>query len=157
MLSEYTLLKKNMNTYTNTKINNIDSDNEVDKAIIEETNMLLAGLEKDIIALSEISLIINENIVIDGEKLNDIEENVIETDTTLSETIPLLKEVIEIKEQINNKYTILAVIGGTIIGGGIGSIGFAFGVVPGVIGLSLGTGGGGGIAYVVDKIKTKFF
>lgn len=157
MLSEYTLLKKNVTTYTKIKNNNLDSNNEVDKAIIKETNMLLADLEKDMIALSEISLIINENIVADGEKLNKIEENVIEINDILSETLPILEEVIEIKDQINNKYTIIAVIGGTIIGGGLGGIGFAFGAVPGIIGLGLGASSGGGIAYVVNKIKNKFF
>jgi len=152
MYSEYALLKKNLSFNKNTYI--ID---DVDKAIIDETNMLLEYLEKDMVALSEITLIINENIMIDKEKLDKIEENVIEIDNTISETIPILEKVIEIKEQIDDKYKIIKIVGGAIIGGGLcGGIGFVFGIIPGIVGLGLGTSSGVGAIFAADKIKEKF-
>lgn len=153
MYSEYALLKKNVALAFN-KSNYIIDD--VDKAIIDETNMLLEYLEKDMVALSEITLIINQNIVIDQEKLDKIEENVTEIDNTISETIPILEDVIEIKEQIDDKYKIIKIVGGAIIGGGLcGGIGFVFGIVPGIIGFGLGTGSGVGAIFAAQKIKEK--
>jgi len=153
MYSEYALLKKNLSFNKNTYI--ID---DVDKAIIDETNMLLEYLEKDMVALSEITLIINENIMIDKEKLDKIEENVIEIDNTISETIPILEKVIEIKEQIDDKYKIIKIVGGAIIGGGLcGGIGFVFGIIPGIVGIGLGTSSGVGAIFAAEKIKDKLF
>ena len=109
-------------------------------------------------ALFEISLIINEHIVGDEEKLDEIEKNVIEIDNTISETIPILEEVIEIKEQIDDKYKIIKIVGGAIIGGGLcGGVGFIFGIIPGIVGIGLGSGSGVGVAYAAQIIKDKLF
>lgn len=143
MLSEFVVIKNNVTHFPTKNL----VDDSVDNAIIEETNMLLENLQQDMLALSEIHLIINENIVLDGEKLDKIEENVIEVDKTIEETLPLLEEVIELKDN----YTFAKIAGGVVVGGTLcGGVGVIFGVVPGIIGLGLGGGGGGVIAYVVN-------
>jgi hypothetical protein len=132
MHCEYILFKKNV-------------INEVDKAIIDETNKLLEELEKDMIILRDITLIINEKAVEHGEVLNKVEKNVVEADNNISEAVPILEDT------VHDKYEIIKMVGGGIIGGLVGAGGFALGIIPGFIGVGLGAGGGVGAVCAVEK------
>ena len=139
---------------------NIDESNEmniinqlqsidVDKAIIEETNLKLEELQKDFVDLCDALKMLNGLALIDEEKLEEIEENVIQTDTIISDTLPILEQAIELKEDADNMYTTFKVVGGVMIGGIVcGGIGAIFGIVPAIIGVGIGSGSGGAVGYL---------
>ena len=136
------------------KTMNYDSSNmDVDQAIIKETNTKLLEIERDFNDLCDAVKIMNELIGLDQEKLDYAESNLVEVDNTILETLPILEEAYELKNKMKNKYLTVKIISGATIGGiVIGSIGSVFGIIPGIIGLSVGTGSGGLIGYL-----TKFF
>lgn len=126
------------------KQNNVKT---VDEEIIEETNFLLFELQQDIIAINEVTLIINEHLVIDGEKLDKIEHNIMETNNTISEIIPLLEDI----NKSNDTFNTLTIIGGSIVGGALcGGIGAIFGVVHAVVGIGVGLSGGATVGYLTN-------
>ena len=126
---------------------------DVDQAIIEETNLKMKELEQDFADLCDAMKIMNELVLLDEEKLEEIEQNVITTDSVILETIPILEQALELKEELDNKYVTLKVIGGVIVGGLLfGGVGSIFGIIPAVVGAGVGGGGGGIVGYL-----TKFF
>jgi len=151
----------NMNDTLNSNWNNLKQIQstqciqgiDVDQAIVEETNLKMKELEQDFADLCDAMKIMNELVLLDEEKLEEIEQNVITTDTTILETIPILEQALELKEEIDNKYIAIKVIGGVLAGGFLfGGIGAIFGIIPAVVGAGVGGGGGGIVGYL-----TKFF
>ncbi len=113
--------------------------------IIEETNILLENLKDDMIAINDISLIINESIIIDTENLNIIEINIESTNNNLNDSINLLKKI-----NVKN------IIGGVVVCGGICSgIGLCVGIGPAIIGFGIGSGTGFIIGYYSESLFNK--
>lgn len=118
--------------------------NPTNDRIIEETNILLENMKDDMIAINEISLIINEYLIPDTESLNIIETNIESTNNNIN----ILKEP--------NEINIKNIIGGVVMCSGICSgIGLCIGIVPAIIGFGIGSGTGFIIGYYSESLFNK--
>jgi rRNA maturation endonuclease Nob1 len=125
-----------------------------DEEIIKETNKQLKEIEQELAGLKELMESMNEMIVLDGEKLDQAEENVVNADQTIEETLPILETTIKEIKEIENKYTVLRVVGGAVVGGVLfGGVGSVFGIIPGLVCTIVGTGGGTAAGYLSKFIK----
>lgn len=128
---------------------NINQKMDIDQAIIQETNSKLIKLKQDIIDLRDTMTMMNEFISLDGEKMDIAEENLVFIDDTILETMPILEEIIELKEEVTNKYLSIKMIGGATTGGILfGAVGSFFGIIPAIVGVGIGIGGGGAVGYL---------
>ena len=122
----------------------------VDEEIIKETNDQLDKIKRELIELQELMVSVNELIVLDGEKLDQAEENIIVADELITDTIPILEEI----KEINNNYDTIKTVGGALLGGVVlGGVGSIFGIIPGVVCVGIGTGGGAIAGYLSKFIK----
>jgi hypothetical protein len=113
--------------------------------IIEETNILLENLKDDMIAINDISLIINESIITDTENLNIIETNIESANNDLNDSINILKKI-----------NVTNIIGGVVVCSSICSgIGLCVGIVPAIIGFGIGSSTGFIIGYYSESLFNK--
>lgn len=125
---------------------------DVDNEIIKETNSELNKINNDVKDLYEMINTLNELTINDQEKLDNVEINLNITENNITDTLPILEEVIELKESGDNKYTMARVLTGSLIGSLICTpIGALFGLVPSIIGLTIGFGTGAASGYFIDK------
>jgi t-SNARE complex subunit (syntaxin) len=122
-----------------------------DQALIEETNMGVKLLEKDLADLMA-SMRIYRNLVADqGEGLNQVEDVLQEVEANIEQGTATLEHV-EAHIQGERKEGLFATIGG-ISGGGIGALGFIFSPLVGVVTMVISSGLGAGIGFIIGKVK----
>ncbi len=92
---------------------------DVERAIIEETNRDVLALERDLRDLQEISGMLAEHIVQDGEKLDVAEQQVESTEAQAVETVAILKEAEKLNSQ--NMFLSLFLTGGVPASAGVGA------------------------------------
>lgn len=125
-----------------------DQFNEIAIDYCVSPNMKI--MEKDLLELEEIFKLSYELVLIDNENIDHVEEEVKETNNNIEVADENIVEAKIIKNSSNG----IKIIGGIAIGGILcGGVGAIFGIVPGIIGMSIGGGLGGGTLYFVDKIK----
>ena len=103
------------------------------------------------ISLKETFNIINEFIILDQPKIDKIEENILTANDFINDGNVI---IIDTKEKNKNNYKILKIIGGATIGGiCLGGISSIFGIIPGIIGASLGSSTTGLAIGIYNKFK----
>ena len=128
----------------------LDLDN-VEKRIIKERNNEIKNLEKDLIDLHDSMTILSTMLNEQGEELNIAEINVENTVITTNEAVIILENIPDKQTTLvkNLKIVGAATVGGVLLGG-IGSI---FGIIPALIGVGVGTSGGGIVGYISNLFK----
>lgn len=126
-------------------------DDKTTDQIIEERNKEIKSLEQDIIALNDSMIILATLLNEQGDELKIAEMNVEQSEITMIETVAILENIPDKKDTVINTVKVISgiVIGGTIVG----SIGSIFGILPAIIGVGLGSGTGGIVAYISNLLK----
>lgn len=134
----------------NLLLHDIDSIKEMDGnyvnlKIIEETNEELQKLTEDLLILKEIMTEMSKHVVVQGEIIETIEENVNKSDVIIEETVENLENIKKTVRRLRNKkiLVITAAVSGAIVGGAVlGGVGLLFGPVSGAISGGVGAGAG---------------
>lgn len=126
-------------------------DNEINEIIIDERNKEIKKLEEEFTDLRDSMQLLSVLLVEQGENLDISENNLEKTAIELNEANIILEKIPDKKETLvkNIKIVSSIIIGGLVLGG----VGSVFGIIPGIIGLGLGSGSGAVISIVSNLVK----
>ena len=134
-------ITKNIYALKNTEIS-------VDELIRRERLEEINKIEQDLIDINEIMHSLNEFVLEQGIILDDVEENIDQTDIHVNTGVTELE--IADKHHTNTKRKNIVVIGGATVGGALaGGVGSIFGIIPGLVGGSVGSGTGAVAGYFI--------
>lgn len=126
-------------------------DNEINEIIIDERNKEIKKLEEEFTNLRDSMQLLSVLLVEQGENLDISENNLEKTAIELNEANIILEKIPDKKETLvkNIKIVSSIIVGGLVLGG----VGSVFGIIPGIIGLGLGSGSGAVISIVSNLVK----
>ena len=126
-----------------------NDDKHIEYKILEERNLEIKNLEKDIEDISEIMSDLSLLIFDQGESLEICVKNVENTEISVNESVKSLENV---EIYVNNRRKILRNFGIIIGGATVGAIGFVVGPIVGAATIVSGGVLGSGIAFLTNKL-----